>query len=125
MKLLEELKKEEMKSLKETAYKVDALEIKERNRLYKQGELTKAMVSLAQDANPYFPETLEKRVKKQVDDKYEKIQNKVFDKIGEIKEVEVTANGYMLEGKKGKAEMEIITAGGYNVQAMHYRVLIK
>ena len=125
MELLKELKQKEIDSIIDVAYKVDEIPAREQQNLYRQGELTKEMISFAKDANPYFPETLRKRVEKKVENKYSTIQEKVKDKVGAIKKIEQFANGYNIEGENGITTLEIITAGGYNIQCLHHRILIK
>ena len=67
-------------------------------------------------------------VTKMVDAKYEKLQAKVEDRIGKIIEIESTGNNgfdYMFRGEKGFCEVEVIGAGGYNIQCWHTRWIIK
>lgn len=65
-----------------------------------------------------------------VETKYWNLVNKVTDITGEIEDVahvsiglDGNLNGYII-GNKGKAKIETIGAGGYNIQRYHYRVLV-
>lgn len=59
-----------------------------------------------------------------------KVYAKVTKKVGEIKEVNLycgedgTPNG-TITGTNGTVRIDTIIAGGYNVQCLHYRVLVK
>lgn len=82
-------------------------------------------------SNEKINEQNEKEAKLLIIDLY----NRVKDITGEVtswKEIRVTQgngfsavlNGYV-EGKEGKARVESILAGGYNIQRLHVRVLVK
>ncbi|HCM90611.1 MULTISPECIES: hypothetical protein [Vagococcus] len=56
---------------------------------------------------------------------------KSYERVGEIKDIKFgrlgsdgTFNGTVI-GEKGTANIETILAGGYNIQRLHYRVLVK
>mgnify|MGYP003693032241 CR=1 FL=1 len=60
-----------------------------------------------------------------------KIVVRTWEKVGRIQNVEFgrvgkdgSFNGFVI-GEKGTVEIETILAGGYNIQRLHYRVLIK
>lgn len=65
-------------------------------------------------------------VKKMVDKHFETLQKKVEKKIGEIIKIE-SLGGYDYEfvGKEGTCKVEVILAGGYNIQRLHTRWIIK
>ena len=81
----------------------------------------RGMENLSQLSN----ERLEKQVKKH----YEDLQAKVENKIGKIKYITKTGNNgydYRMENAKGESvSVEVIGAGGYNVQRYHTRWIIK
>lgn len=73
---------------------------------------------------------LNKILDKDVQNKYNKFISQIEDKAGNI--IDVTAlhigpkgdiNGYVV-GDKNRVHVETITAGGYNVQILHYRTLV-
>ena len=64
--------------------------------------------------------------------KYEDLCNRISAVVGEITDVRGLSIGYksgelngVVIGTKGKAKVETIGAGGYNIQCFHYRVLVK
>lgn len=66
--------------------------------------------------------------KKNIDKHFEQLQNKVESKIGEIVTITPTGNNgydYYFEGTKGNCNVEVILAGGYNIQRLHTRWIIK
>lgn len=76
-------------------------------------------------------EEIEKALDREVEAKRKNLIARVEDKVGEIKDagglyigVNGELNGVVI-GEKGKARVETIYAGGYNVQVLHYRVLVK
>lgn len=62
--------------------------------------------------------------------KYNQFIAKIEKKVGEVEEanlvigIDGNINGFV-QGDKGKALVETILAGGYNIQCLHYRILIK
>lgn len=75
-------------------------------------------------------EKLEAILTKEVENKYEDLVNRISKVTGEIKDCQNlyianngSINGYVV-GEKAKAKVETITAGGYNIQCLHYRVLV-
>lgn len=71
----------------------------------------------------------EKYVDRYMKDRYIELVNKVSDITGTITNVNLSIgadgsiNGYV-EGTNGTAKVETIVAGGYNIQCLHYRVLV-
>lgn len=75
-------------------------------------------------------EKLNKILDKEVELKYKDFVRRITEKVGEIKDVSDLKIGYdgningIVVGSKGKARVETIGAGGYNIQIFHYRVLV-
>ena len=76
-------------------------------------------------------EKLLKAIAKEKLDKYFDLVNRITKVVGEIKDANHLSigeqkgeiNGY-IDGVKGRVKIETISAGGYNIQRFHYRVLI-
>jgi len=74
--------------------------------------------------------SIEEIVRLDMESKKEKVYDKVTKKVGEITEVNLhcgedgTPNG-MVKGTEGAATIRTIVAGGYHIQCLHYRVLVK
>lgn len=70
-------------------------------------------------------------IAKDVDSKRSKLYNEVTEKIGlvvDAKGLSVGSDGSingLIIGETGTARITTITAGGYNIQCLHYRLLIK
>lgn len=65
--------------------------------------------------------------KKAINDHFKKLQAKVEGKIGEIVKIYPLNNSgadYRFEGTKGDCNVEVILAGGYNIQRLHTRWII-
>lgn len=76
-------------------------------------------------------ERLEKILQQDIESKYKNITAKVEKKCGEIVDAshlsighDGSLNGYII-GTKDKAYVETIYAGGYNIQCLHYRVIVR
>jgi hypothetical protein len=75
-------------------------------------------------------EMLEKILDREVKNKYEDLVNRISKVTGEIqdcKNLYIAGNGSInghVIGKAAKAKVETILAGGYNIQCLHYRVLV-
>lgn len=70
----------------------------------------------------------EETCKEMINRHFIKLQNKVEDKIGEILQIKPTGNNgydYYFKGSKGNCNIEVILAGGYNIQRLHTRWIIK
>lgn len=75
-------------------------------------------------------EELEKILLKDITSRYFRLINQVTKHVGKITDasnlkmgMNGDLNGY-IEGEDGKAKVETISAGGYNIQCFHYRVLV-
>ena len=80
---------------------------------------------------PYLHEDeLQKALDREVKAKYNDLVVRMKNAVGEIQDcsqLRIGGNGSIngiISGTKGKAKMETITAGGYNIQCLHYRVLV-
>jgi hypothetical protein len=74
----------------------------------------------------YGLKDVEEKCKKKIDKHFEKLQAKVVDKIGYILEIaNINGNIYRFKGELGECKVEVIMAGGYNVQRLHTRWIIK
>ena len=79
----------------------------------------------------FDPEWLEKQIEQEKNNKLIDLMTRVSKITGEIVDASYlyiaddgNLNGYII-GKDGKASVETIGAGGYNIQCFHYRVLVK
>ena len=76
-------------------------------------------------------ELLNKTIAKEKEDKYFDLVRRVSELVGEIKDASNLSignqrgelNGIII-GENGKVRVETISAGGYNIQRFHYRVLL-
>ena len=71
------------------------------------------------------------QIKKEAESKYKNFMAKIQSTVGNIEDtnflqigLDGNINGYV-KGDQGKALVETILAGGYNIQCLHYRVLVK
>ena len=73
---------------------------------------------------------LNKDLDKEADAKYDDIVNRTIELVGKIIDASNLSIGMkgdlngVIEGEKGKAKVETIGAGGYNIQCFHFRTLI-
>lgn len=66
------------------------------------------------------------KIKKDIRKHYDLLQAKVEKKIGKIKGLEYLGGyNYRFEGELGNCMVEVIEAGGYNIQRRHTRWIIK
>lgn len=77
-----------------------------------------------------FQQELKKIIKKESERKKKNLLNRIQSKTGEIVTASLKIGGNnelngTIVGRKGKVEVETIYAGGYNIQCLHFRVLIK
>lgn len=74
----------------------------------------------------YGMEKAKEKVKQAVEAHYKTLQNKVEKKIGKIIKVEYLGGyNYNFEGELGNCAVEVILAGGYNIQRRHTRWIIR
>lgn len=75
-------------------------------------------------------EIIKELVAKDMVNKKAELIAKIGSKVGIVTKINVTCgedgtpNG-IVEGTEGKVSIETIEAGGYNIQCLHYRVLVK
>ena len=73
---------------------------------------------------------LNKILDKDVQNKYNDFVNRITEKAGNILDasnLKIAGNGVIngfVQGDKNKVKVETITAGGYNIQILHYRILV-
>ena len=73
----------------------------------------------------YGSKVAKEKMEKDVRNHFQKLQDKVVNKIGKILEIcEVNGNIYSFIGEEGKCNVEVILAGGYNIQRLHTRWII-
>lgn len=66
------------------------------------------------------------KVQKMVDAHFNELQNKVEKKIGKIKSIyHRGGDDYEFTGTNGKCAVEVILAGGYNIQKLHTRWIVR
>lgn len=70
-------------------------------------------------------EFIKKVIQISVDQHFIKLQNKVEKEIGTILTIQSSGNYYKFTGEKGSCDIDVILAGGYNIQKLHTRWLIK
>lgn len=77
------------------------------------------------DKYKYYLRLSEEQLKKDIEDHYKTLQAKVEKKIGKIIEVEhLGGYDYRFKGENGSCGVEVIIAGGYNIQRKHTRWII-
>ena len=90
---------------------------------YRQ-EVPRIYLELSKNGEAYKYE----KVEKMVNNHFDKLQAKVEAKIGKIEKIQATgSNGhdYIFKGENGSCSVEVIGAGGYNIQRYHTRWIIK
>lgn len=148
MKYIEEMIKEDIKKGKEMLDEGIQKKKEVREKLEKEGKDIKERV-IGWDGRAYtilnkeYEDVIEKykyylnlnamygkvgayeRIEKDIIKHYETLQNKVEKKIGKIIKVEYLGGyDYNFIGEDGKCGVEVILAGGYNIQRKHTRWII-
>lgn len=73
-----------------------------------------------------FQSNFEDICKKQINKHFEELQSKVENKIGRIIEIQsLGGDDYAFKGEKDKCVVEVVWAGGYNIQRLHTRWIVK
>lgn len=148
MKEIEEMIKQDIESGKKTLYKAIEEKRNIREKLEKEGKgiyqrITRRDGKADTILNPEYSEILEKykyylrlnanygskgaeeRIEKDIKEHYEILQAKVEKKIGKIIKIEhLGGYDYKFEGENGNCGVEVILAGGYNIQRKHTRWII-
>ena len=76
-------------------------------------------------AGNYGSKGAEQKIEQDIKDHYKTLQAKVEKKIGKIIKVEhLGGYDYRFEGENGNCGVEVIIAGGYNIQRRHTRWII-
>lgn len=103
----------------------------ELNKLYKQREIADDNYWEYKRKNSFYSnyvwsKDFEDRCKKEIDKHFKKLQTKVENKIGQIIKIKhLGGDDYYFQGEKGNCKVEVILAGGYNIQRLHTRWIIK
>ena len=126
MEFVEEWKKEEVKATLKAVEDFKAT-------IEKMQEEKKQGIYYYKCANQrlYTLSTLKEETKLQlitngVESHFKELQNKVELTIGKIVKIgNITNNLYSFIGENGECKIEVILAGGYNIQKLHTRWLIK
>lgn len=107
---------------------------------YTDETLYKASQQIKLDKNKYFniknqnlffrdygySSNFEEIAKNAIDKHFEQLQSKVENKIGRIIKIKsLGGDDYAFEGEKGNCVVEVIWAGGYNIQRLHTRWIVK
>ena len=94
------------------------------NRLQSHKYSSKGFYGLSYHGNQ-SEENIKRIIRKSVDQHFENLQAKVEAKIGKIIEiVKINGNIYSFVGENGNCNVEVILAGGYNIQRLHTRWII-
>jgi len=148
MKEIEEMIKQDIENGKATLYKAIEEKRSVREKLEKEGKgiyeriigwdgkgyttlnkeyaevLDKYKYYLTLNAN-YGSKGAEEKIEKDIVAHYKTLQAKVEKKIGKIIKVEhLGGYDYRFEGENGNCGVEVIIAGGYNIQRKHTRWII-
>ena len=68
----------------------------------------------------------EERWKKEIDKRFNKLQAKVEEKIGKILKIRhIGGDDYLFQGEDANCKVEVILAGGYNIQRLHTRWIVR
>lgn len=129
--------------LKQFAKRVEAATIEDKIRIHnylrtlpypKYNDRTKEANAIRRDRVEWDEEKVRRQVKRDVEDLVLDLVYRVRSKCGNIISTSnlhidyanrgCTINGFV-EGDKGNARVESIFAGGYNIQCLHVRVLVK
>lgn len=127
---------EEYRTKKEEINKIYDFYNQWEEREQKQRELAEEYPQYIRElAYGYSPkdrnEKIEKLIEREAEAKEEKLIARVNKAVGTIVkaiELEVGYNGELngyIKGENGTCKIETIYAGGYNIQCLHYRVLVK
>lgn len=69
---------------------------------------------------------LKEKAIKLIDKHFITLQNKVEKKIGKIIKIKhIYGDDYLFQGEEANCKVEVITAGGYNIQRLHTRWIVK
>lgn len=148
MKEIEEMIKQDIEDSKKTLYEAIEVKTKTKEKLEKEGKgiyerivgwdgkgytilnreynevLEKYKYYLRLNAQ-YGTKGAEERIEKDIKDHYKTLQIKVEKKIGKILKIEHLGGwDYIFEGENGKCGVEVVIAGGYNIQRKHTRWII-
>lgn len=105
---------------------------KEAEELYQQREhASYKYMDFTYNKNRFFSDNgwkvnFEEICKKQIDKHFNTLQAKVEKKIGKILEIShLGGDDYRFKGELDECKVEVILAGGYNIQRLHTRWIIK
>ena len=128
MKTIQEFKNEEVISLVKYILTMKEFknELRAKNKHYYQTADWQAVSKWVQNLILLNTVEITKEATKIIDSHYNKLQAKAFDKVGNILTLDsLSDNYYRLNGDKGSTDIEIIIAGGYNIQRAHTRWIFK
>ncbi len=89
------------------------------------------IVGYSRDINKIDFDKLNKALEEEATRKYKDLVHRITNVVGNIEDVANLSIGHQngeingfVSGDKGKAKVETISAGGYNIQCFHFRVLV-